>query len=129
MILELADFEKYQKVKFEVAKAESYFLGLGDSEYQRLYRSLNVAVTDLPIEADVLQEIKDILILEVSIQVASGLIGQNAQAISEGIVIDPWKELLDTFKEDKEMKYALIGKNHFIDGAEEFDAYTAKVTW
>ena len=127
MILAITDFEKYQKVKFEILKAESYFLGLGDNEYFKMVRNLNIPTDELPIEADVLQEIKDVLILAVSIQVCSGLIGQNAQAISEGIVIDPWKELLDTYTKQKEIDYALIGKNHFIDGSTEFDSYTARM--
>lgn len=127
MILVIEDFDKYRKVKNEVEKNDNYFLSIGDFEYFRLVRSLNVELTDLPDEADILQEVKDILILEVSIQVCSGLIGQNAQAISEGIVIDPWKEQLDNLKSEKEIKYSLIGKNHFIADSTEFDGYTAKL--
>ena len=127
MILTLDDFKRFPKVLYTLNQDSAYYLGLGDQFYNKKVRLYGVESDELPTEANVLDEVKELMILDVCIKVAEGLVGQNVQEVTQGIVTDPWQMQLDTFKKDFNQKDKLVGANHFIKDAEYFPAYTAKV--
>lgn len=126
MILTVDDFKRFPKVLYTVNQDSNYYLGLGDQFYNKKVRLYDVDSDDLPDEADVLDEVKELMILDVCIKVAEGLVGQNVQEVTQGIVTDPWQMQLDAFKKDFNQKDKLIGANHFKKDAEYFSAYTAR---
>jgi len=127
MILTIDDFKRFPKVLYTVNQDLTYYLGLGNEFYNKKVRLYDVDVNDLPDESNVLSEVKELMILDVCMKVAEGLVGQNVQEVTQGIVTDPWQMQLDAFKKDFNQKDKLVGANHFIKDADYFPAYTAKV--
>lgn len=113
MILVEGDFSA-SVVKQKVTSDASYI----DDDLVTVYwhniaKTFSVPIANLP--ATPVEKVKQILILDVMIHVASDSIGSVMEQVAQGIVVDTWQNRYDTWKKRREYLLAELESSDIYD--------------
>lgn len=94
---------------------EQLYFDQGDEYYDTLLLRFNVNTDYLPLEADVSNKVKNVLLTYINILAASDKIEVSFKQLNQGVVEDPWVVRYRNWKEQLKVLEADLTSDDFYD--------------